>query len=77
MPSQKAPVQKQHECPAMMLAPQPSPAVAVLTADMVAPVPVFDFVAVFEPRPVSWVSPDDALQHSPPDLYLLNATLLV
>lgn len=77
MPSPKAPVQKQHECPAMMLAPQASPTIAVLTADVVAPAPVVDFVAVLQPEPISWVSPDEALQHSPPDIYLLNATLLV
>jgi hypothetical protein len=77
MPSPKAPVQTHHDCPAMMLAPQASPAVTALTAEMVAPAPVADLAPLLRAEPDSWVSRDDAPQDSPPDLYLLNSTLLV
>jgi hypothetical protein len=61
----------------MMLAPEAAPAVTPVTAEMVAPMPVADFVVEFLPGPITWVNPEEPLQHAPPDLYLLNATLLV
>ncbi len=61
----------------MMLAPEASPAVTPLTADLIAPVPVVDLIAMLLPGPVIRVSFEDELQHPPPDLYLLNATFLV
>jgi hypothetical protein len=77
MPSSKVPAQKQQQCPAMLLAPDASPAVTPHTAAVAAPLPVVDLIQAVMPAPANWVSPEDALQHSPPDLYLLNSTLLV
>lgn len=78
MPASKTPVQKQPQCPTMTLAPQAAPAVTPLTAELVAPLHVADLIAaVLVPDPVTRVSFEDEIQHPPPDLYLLNATLLV
>jgi hypothetical protein len=77
MPAPEAPVQKQRPCPEMMLAPEASQAVTPLAVDLVAPPAVIELPAEPVAELAGRVDLRDASQHSPPDIYLLNATLLI
>ncbi len=77
MPAPKAPVEKERPCPEMMLAPEASQAVAPVAPALVAPPALIALVAKPAMEPASRVGIEAVSQHSPPDIYILNATLLI
>lgn len=75
VPSPKQPVER--SCPSLALVPESTHAVTLDLAVLVAPVPASPAPADRVITLAFPVSTGELLAHAPPDLYLLNATLLI